>query len=486
MLSSRSVAAAAAAAAALSAIACAQAAALVHDGVEVRLTSSAGEPFLSEASARQAAAVGLWPGIDGTYRSVFRYNNNTECPNTVGIKNNFALDADTNLSTVAHGDISEDGVACNPEGIFFSASIPFFLSADGQDYASLSHGNVLERLKANPAAAGAVNQFKDSRVGYDDYKPGGARERVCGRKKYNDKTFWFSIQGGIGNKVSIGPVGSPPTVIPFPVDTKGIFLMASSPTRFCILLTDPDTSVKGTTAPPKTTAGAAATAAAPITVPKATTVTSSATGSSSATAAGDSASTGTGDGSDKETTTYGKPSCFPAGATVEVASGGLKRMDELAAGDRVHVGRGVYSDVFMFTHKSVDAVAEFVQIETTSGHVLRASAGHYLYVNGQLAAAATVRPGDTLVLGSGAWTTASSVSVEAGVGLFNPQTLHGDIVVNAVLCSTYTRALEPTLAHAALAPARALYKWFGAYTPSFDDGADALASRLPQGTGVVH
>ena len=43
-------------------------------------------------------------------------------------------------------------------------------------------------------------------------------------------------------------------------------------------------------------------------------------------------------------------------------------------------------------------------------------------------------------------------------GLYNPHTLHGDIVVDGVLTSTYTAAFSPTLAHVALAPLRALYR----------------------------
>ena len=42
-------------------------------------------------------------------------------------------------------------------------------------------------------------------------------------------------------------------------------------------------------------------------------------------------------------------------------------------------------------------------------------------------------------------------------GLYNPHTLHGDVVVDGVLTSTYTGVVHPALAHALLAPLRQLY-----------------------------
>jgi hypothetical protein len=49
------------------------------------------------------------------------------------------------------------------------------------------------------------------------------------------------------------------------------------------------------------------------------------------------------------------------------------------------------------------------------------------------------------------------VSHEWKAGLFNPNTLHGDVVVNGVLTSTYTDSLAPSLWHAALWPLRGIY-----------------------------
>lgn len=41
------------------------------------------------------------------------------------------------------------------------------------------------------------------------------------------------------------------------------------------------------------------------------------------------------------------------------------------------------------------------------------------------------------------------------VGMYNPQTRHGDIVVNGFVVSTYTEAVRtPTIAHALMTPVR--------------------------------
>jgi hypothetical protein len=183
----------------------------------------------------------------------------------------------------------------------------------------------------------------------------------------------------------------------------------------------------------------------------------------------------------KETSSAESPACFPASATVELDDGSVVRMDALRVGHRVRTGRDAFSDVYVFTHRQAAAAAAFIRIDTTSGHTLRATAGHYIHVNGALAAAGTVQLGDALVLGSGASTTVASISVERGVGLYNPQTLGGDIVVDSVLASTYTRAVDPAVAHAALAPVRVMYEWLGIHPPSFHDGGGTLAARFPQG-----
>lgn len=166
--------------------------------------------------------------------------------------------------------------------------------------------------------------------------------------------------------------------------------------------------------------------------------------------------------------------CFPADATVELESGAFVPMSQLNIGDRVKVGADEFSDVFGFTHKVADESFRFVRIEAASGDVMRLTALHYLYVNGEFAAASSVKAGDRIVLGSGAAVEVAAVSTVVSTGLYNPQTVHGDIVVDGIVASTYTATVEPKAAHAILAPLRMVYNVFG-YGLTFEHGANKVS-----------
>jgi hypothetical protein len=142
--------------------------------------------------------------------------------------------------------------------------------------------------------------------------------------------------------------------------------------------------------------------------------------------------------------------CFPANATVELKDGQHTTMSKLQVGDVVRVGPTEFSKVYMFSHKTMEVKAKFVKLTTAKGAV-RLTAGHYLYVNGQLQTARTVKLGDLISTGN-----VTAVSAEWADGLFNPHTLHGDIVVDGVQTSTYTENVAPALAHALLWPLRML------------------------------
>ncbi len=68
-------------------------------------------------------------------------------------------------------------------------------------------------------------------------------------------------------------------------------------------------------------------------------------------------------------------------------------------------------------------------------------------------------------------------------GLYNPQTAHGNIVVDGVLCSTFTSAIHPLLAKTLLLPL-VLASKLGLYLPSlskaFDHGVPKLIVGLTQ------
>jgi Hint module len=175
-------------------------------------------------------------------------------------------------------------------------------------------------------------------------------------------------------------------------------------------------------------------------------------------------------------------SCFPASATVEHESGRFVRMDALEVGDRVRVGPGSsrdsFSDVFMFTHRAPDSMHSFVRISTASGDVLTVSDGHYIYIDGALVLAGSATPGNIVELNSGDATIIVAAARVSDRGLYNPQTAHGDIVVNNVRASTYTSAVAPSIAHICLAPLRALYSLTGFSTKALDGGGHASGAWL--------
>lgn len=173
--------------------------------------------------------------------------------------------------------------------------------------------------------------------------------------------------------------------------------------------------------------------------------------------------------------------CFPSHATVEMEDGTYKKMEDIAVGDSVSVGKGEFSTVFMFTHKLSSVENEFVALESASGAKLSLTSGHFLYVNGELAPARTVTVGDKIELASGAVDTVENVGRVTAKGLFNPQTLHGDVVVNGIRASTYTTAIAPSLAHTLLVPLRALFESGVVRDPTFgllEGGAGAFTSVL--------
>ena len=157
-------------------------------------------------------------------------------------------------------------------------------------------------------------------------------------------------------------------------------------------------------------------------------------------------------------------------------------MAQLEVGDKVLVDTDTYSDVYMFSHRYEDFSGPFVAIETVSGEELMLTADHYLYINGKLAVASTIKIGDNVSKGDGSETTVVSVSTATATGLYNPHTINGDIVVNGIKTSTYTAAVEPSLAHSLLWPVRMLYNLgINVVQGAFDHGSEAIVSLLPSG-----
>lgn len=177
-----------------------------------------------------------------------------------------------------------------------------------------------------------------------------------------------------------------------------------------------------------------------------------------------------------------KDVCFPSAATVQLENGKKVTMDKIKLGDRVLVAPDEYSEVYLFTHQLPEATAEVVKLTTLNGEQLRLTPNHYIYIDGKLAAAHTVKPGDAVTLGNGTQVPVATVGREMANGLFNPHTLHGDVVVDGITTSTYTQGIAPGLAHAALWPVRALYQaGINVADDKFASGSPTLAGLLPDG-----
>lgn len=179
--------------------------------------------------------------------------------------------------------------------------------------------------------------------------------------------------------------------------------------------------------------------------------------------------------------------CFPGDSIVELRSGVMKRMEEVNIGDSLLVSCNLYSLVFGFTHRlnNSQIVSKFVRL-TIKGQEkpFIATSGHYVYLNEELKVIEEAQIGDFVTLGNGRHAHVIRVSTELHNGLFNFQTVHGDIVVNNVQASTYTKSVEASAAHAGLSIARVVYSWLGLQMVSFHDGS-FLAWLLPYGSKRV-
>jgi len=153
--------------------------------------------------------------------------------------------------------------------------------------------------------------------------------------------------------------------------------------------------------------------------------------------------------------------CFPADARVATPAGPV-RVDALAIGDTVTAPGGGTTTVYLFTHAAPPSPKEmwvYVELTTAGGRSLTVTPSHYIYANGRRVPAGTVAVGDSLDGAEGACHPITAVRrLRAARGVYNPQTLDGDLVVDGFRVSTYTTAVAPAAAHGLLAPVRAAWR----------------------------
>ncbi len=159
-----------------------------------------------------------------------------------------------------------------------------------------------------------------------------------------------------------------------------------------------------------------------------------------------------------------KPYCFPARAQVVRMDGSIARMDQLVLGDVLSTGRETTSPLYMFSHRDEHAIARFRRLHLTSNRSLTASAGHYIYVvnsavygSERLVAMDEVRVGDELLSDDGTILRVLRLSWVTDRGLFNPHTRSGELIVDGVRVSAFTRTVKPALARGILSPLRAFH-----------------------------
>lgn len=161
-----------------------------------------------------------------------------------------------------------------------------------------------------------------------------------------------------------------------------------------------------------------------------------------------------------------KKECFPAAAKIEVENEGSRSMREISHGARVHVGRGAFSTIYCFSHRLEESERDFYFLrlitDSERGPSLTLTAGHYVHVRGKsIIPAGEVRLGDELIKGDGSTAKVVQIRNVREKGLYNPHTMHGDLIVDGFLVSTYTTAVPPRFAHALLAPVRWTYRLLG-------------------------
>ncbi len=178
------------------------------------------------------------------------------------------------------------------------------------------------------------------------------------------------------------------------------------------------------------------------------------------------------------------PICFPASAIVHTADGQDITMADLAAGHSIKVSEtSRFSRVFLFSHKQHQGLQNFIRVTAVTGHSITLSATHYMYANGKLVAARAVKVGDTIRTVKGP-AKVKAVEEVKDFGLVAPHTMHGDIVVNGVVASTYTTTVHPRLAHFLLAPVRAVVHMGLSKEPlgsALYNGAPRFAKMVPSG-----
>ena len=151
-----------------------------------------------------------------------------------------------------------------------------------------------------------------------------------------------------------------------------------------------------------------------------------------------------------------KQQCFPASAIVTTGGNKNRIMRDLDIGDSVWTPSSSNSTIFapspilFYTHRLSQGVFSFVRLRTISNESVTLTSGHYVHTTNGLKPANEVTIKDSLLRYTGKRLQKEpviSIEEKLDVGLYNPQSASGNMIVDGFLVSCYTTALHPTLAH---------------------------------------
>jgi len=133
--------------------------------------------------------------------------------------------------------------------------------------------------------------------------------------------------------------------------------------------------------------------------------------------------------------------CFAGSSEVAMESGAIKQISDVVVGDRVlayssKTQSAVFSDVVAVPHTKNNKVAEFVQITTESGKIVKMTSLHLIQSCEGLVSASKIASGSCVVTVNG---QENVVSVEKVVeeGLYTVVTAEEFVVVNGVVASPF-------------------------------------------------
>jgi len=439
----------------------------------VTLAAVAGASAAFPLDARAVVREFTPADLPGTFRSAFK--NDEKCPNSVTFGDGSLNDK--GVFEVPWQNIRENGSPCSGDG-----SMRFFTKAVALDPAALAEAGFPDLQKViNDSAPARTTLFNglrttDALIGWD-----GGVERTCGSTTYAADTFFFFVSERATLDITINTIKT--TIAP---SQQGMFIASNGPV-LCVL-TSPKVAPIPTQSPtpaptPQPTPTPAVPTQEPTSQPVVTgpvvdptedtpTPSPEVLPSPEATPVVVDLSTPTptpgngGDDDDDTDTADGAASpsddeddsvCFPGDAEVLLSSGKTVTMADLQVGDAVLVSGGRFSPVYVFTHRTTTAARRYVRLTASSGAAVTVTASHYVHTPAGLVAAGAVAVGDDLVLADGSPSRVVAVDTVTSSGLYNPQTIAGDIVVGGLKVSTYTTAVDPTVASAALAPLRGLW-----------------------------